>query len=249
VRGLPQARGETNRAKFCSWQIGDAAKRTPERVLNRTDERHRHSWALQMFMARNTSNPSAQLRTDWVRFLMSLSLRDPATVAKNTAHAKAGLIDKLNMNPEEYEAARGTGDPPTFAEWVQVNVPYRLNNIGKEMLPALIENEALGTFHMRMRWFVFDLVSSGITLLNCDRPYIRVFGLKDEGCVVIPSISPRLAFIATHSEGNAERLLKSGTTILAKEINAQVVGQAVKHVYGTTTNHVQFVENRLVPVA
>jgi hypothetical protein len=32
------------------------------------------SRALQILMARNTSNTSARLRTDWVRFLMSLSL-------------------------------------------------------------------------------------------------------------------------------------------------------------------------------
>jgi hypothetical protein len=153
------------------------------------------------------------------------------------------------MNPEEYEAARGADDPPTFVEWIQVNDPYRLNNIGKEMLPALIENEKVGTIMMQMRWFVFDLVSSGITLLTCDRPYIRIFGLKDERCVIVLPISPRLAFIATHSEGTAERLLKAGIKFLAKEINARIVAQAVSHVYGSTTNHLLFVENRLDPVA
>ena len=207
------------------------------------------SRALQILIARNTPHPTIETRTDWTRFLMSLALRDPATVAKNTADARAGLIDKLNTNPEEYETARAADDPPTFVEWMQVNDPYRLDNIGKEMLPALIENEQIGTIIMQMRWFVFDLVSSGITLLTCDRPYIRTLGLKDERCIIVLPISPRLAFIATHSQGIAERLLKAGAKILAKDINARIVAQAVKHVYGVTTNHLRFVENRLAPVA
>jgi hypothetical protein len=207
------------------------------------------SRALQILMERATPNPTIAMRTDWTRFLMSLSLRDPPTVAKTNDAARTGLIEKLNLNPDEYEAAKGTGDPPTFVEWVQVNAPYLLRNIGNEMLPELIENERVGTILMQMRWFVFNLITSGITLLTCDRPYIRILGRNDDRCVVVLPISPHLAFIATHSQEIAERLVKTGTRRLAKEINAQIVAQATKHVYGTTTTHLRFVENRLVQIS
>jgi hypothetical protein len=89
---------------------------------------------------------------------------------------------------------------------------------------------------------------SNLTLLTSDRPYIRIHGLKDPHCVIVLPLSPRLAFVATHSIEVQQALLRQGTRQLVKSINARLVAQAVKHVYGTDNSHLRFVENRLCPL-
>jgi hypothetical protein len=203
--------------------------------------------ALKILLARNTPNLSEKTRTDWTRFLMSLCLRDPATLSKIKEDARKGLEAKLLSDPEEYLAARGNSEHPTLLAWVEAHAPAILPNIGTLWLPNMIDNEQIGTIIMRMRWAIFDLSSSGFTLLTSDRPYIRIHGLKDPQCVIALPISPRFAFVATHDLDTQKKLLRSGTTALAKSINAHVVAQAVKHVYGSTDAHLRFIKNRLCP--
>jgi hypothetical protein len=206
------------------------------------------SKALRILLAHNNLNLTPETRTDWVRFLMSLSLRNPEAVANTNAEMRAGLADKFSRHSDWYEANKKANDPPTFVEFVQNNMPLVLENSGKLYLPDFIENQGIGTVLIQMRWFTFDLGNSAFTLLTGDRPFIRTFGLKDQRCVVVLPISPRFAFVATHAAEVDLRLRPADPAQLAKDINARIVAQAVKHVYGASDHHLRFVENRLAPV-
>jgi hypothetical protein len=231
LEGYPAAQRQWIETSYMAPKVDDPAAR-----------------ALQVLLAHNTPNLSAETRTDWTRFLMSLWLRDPTTLAQTHEEARAGLLGKLAQNPEEYEAAKSADDPATFHEWVETYIPHLLDNVGKIFMPELIDNAEVGTVMMQMRWSAFDLSSSGISLLTSDRPLIRIYGLKDKRCVVVLPISPRMAFIATNALETERGLLRAGTARLAKDINARVVAQAIKHVYGASCGHLRFVENRLAPV-
>jgi hypothetical protein len=206
------------------------------------------SRAMRVLLEQKTPNPSDEVRSDWTRFIMSLALRDPATMKKNVFEAQQGLIAKLSEKPEEYQALRGPDDPFTFTEWVEINMPQVLPNIGKLFLPDFIENQELGTIIVRMRWAVFNLTRSGVTLLTSDRPCIRTQGLKDPHCVIVLPLSPHFAFVATHSVDVQRALLREGTVRLAKDINARIVANAIKQVYGISGSHLRFVENRFAPI-
>ena len=206
------------------------------------------SEALAALMSRQSfPDLSVKTRHDWTRFLMAMALRDPATMAKIKADARRGLEARLLDDPEEYEEAKGDSPHPTLLAWAQAHTPALLENIGVLYLPDLIENEQIGTVIIRMRWATLDLSRSAHTLLTSDRPYIRTSGLKDPECVIVLPLSPHLAFVATHGPEQQRRLLRLGTMHLVKCINAHVVAQAVKHVYGDSDRHQQFVENRLCP--
>jgi hypothetical protein len=205
------------------------------------------SKALRILLAHNNLNLPLETRTDWVRFLMSLSLRNPEAVANSNAEMRAGLADKFSQHRDWYEANKKANDPQTFVEWVQNNIPLVLENSGKLHLPDFIENPDIGTVLIQMRWFTFDLGSSAFTLLTGDRPFIRTLGLKDQRCVVVLPISPRFAFVATHVPEVDRHLRGLDPTQLVKYINAGIVAQAIKYVYGLSEGHLQFVENRLAP--
>ncbi len=205
------------------------------------------SKALRILLAQNSLDMTPETRTDWVRFLMSLILRNPEAVANTNAEMRAGLTAKFSQHSDWYEANKAPNDPPTFVEWAQNNIPLVWDNSGKLHLPDFIENPGIGTVLIRMHWFTFDLGNSAFTLLTGDRPFIRTHGLKDQRCVVVLPISPRFAFVATHAPEVDLHLSRVDPAQLVKDINARIVAQAVKHVYGASDCHLQFVENHLVP--
>jgi hypothetical protein len=184
---------------------------------------------------------TSEMRADWVRFLMSLNLRDPTTVAEISDAMRRELINQLCG---WYEANKTASDPPTFAEWAKCNTPLNIfENSGRLYLPNFIENSEIGTDLIRMHWLTCDLQSRGITLLTGDRPLIQTHGLKDQGSIVILPISPRFAFVATRTPEIARSLRLLEPKRLVKYINEMIVAQAVKHVYGSSDRHLRFVEN------
>jgi hypothetical protein len=221
--GFPNAQKQWIEKYFMTPVVDDPASRAFNRLVN------------------GKELPS-NMKPDWVRFLMSLNLRDPATVTEISDAMRRELTNQLCG---WYEANKTATDPPTFAEWAKNNAPLNIfENSGKLYLPNFIENSGIGTDLIRMHWFTWDLQSSGITLLTGDRPLIQTHGLKDQRSVVILPISPRFAFVATRAREIADSLHQVKPKRLVKYINEMIVAQAVKHVYGSSDRHLRFVENR-----
>jgi hypothetical protein len=205
--------------------------------------------ALQILLAANGAGLTAEPRIAWARFLMSLSLRDPDAVAKIGVDVRDELFARLSHYGDLYDANRTANDPQTVVEWAKKHMPLVLDNVGKLHLPDFIDNSGVGDVLVQMRWFTFDLASGGVTLLTGDRPFIRTYGLKDRRCIVILPLSPRHVFVATNSRETDRGLQRAKPEHLARDINARIVAQAKKHVYGTSNHHKRFVENRLAPLA
>src|SRR5262249_23512187 len=74
------------------------------------------SKALRILLARKNSDLTPETRTDWVRFLMSLSLRNPEAVANTDAEMRTGLTAKFSQHSDWYEANKAPNDPPIFVE-------------------------------------------------------------------------------------------------------------------------------------
>ena len=74
-------------------------------------------------------------RSDWVRFLMSLRVRQPDIVQKLKTDSSQHLAKTLGQQPEEYDEIAQRDDAPTLAEWTE------------QQFPGLIENFGLSFFH------------------------------------------------------------------------------------------------------
>ncbi len=204
------------------------------------------SRAIKILIDRAPERLTAQTRVDWTRFLMAMRLRDPHTLAQITALAQDVLKTNLSKPDDKgYLAAKAEKDPATLYEWVEKNAPHVIENVGKTFLPGLIDHEEIGNHMINMRWCTFDVKAGGVPLLTGDRPFVATTGLSDSKCVVALPLSPRLIFIATNNEETEWRLRHASVKRLAKAMNANIVGQAIKHVYGDSDRQLRFVENRL----
>jgi len=96
-----------------------------------------------------------------------------------------------------------------------------------------------------MRWATLDFSASDLDLLTSDQPFIMTHGLEEQRCVIAFPLSPRLAFFALHDPKQEQKILQQTITKIAKSLNESVVSQAHRHVYGASSAHLRFVENRL----
>jgi Protein of unknown function (DUF4238) len=228
LEGFPPEQEAWVETDYMSPVVDEPASKAPEDLL-----------------AGDLASMDGAMKTDWTRFLMSLSLRNPEAIAQLNGEMRRTLIAKLVNNHAWYETYKQSGDPATFAEWVERHIPTILASAGTLHLPTFVDNPEIGTLMLRLHWFTFDLGGGGVDLLTSDRPFVRSHGLKDARCLIVVPLSPRIVFVAAHARETAQGLWRLPPERLAADINARVVAQAVKAAYGSTMSHKRFVENRL----
>jgi hypothetical protein len=227
LHGYPPERAQAIETEFMGPHVDEPASR-----------------ALKILVARDFSGMTDEMRVAWTRFLMAVRLRDPHALTEQSTLARNLLKDDLLVDPE-YQSLRKDTDPPNAYEWVQKEHPRFLENIGKLFLTRMINHQKIGDHIINMCWARIDLSASAVSLLTGDRPFIATHGLADARCILAFPLSPRFLFIATNNPQLVQQVLDRGFTHIAKAANANTVGQAIKHVYGSSGSHLEFVEKRL----
>jgi hypothetical protein len=203
--------------------------------------------AFNTLITRNYAVLTAKVCADWTRFLLSLSLRDPQSLVEIQKSHLDVLRANMSRPDAEYDATKRVCDPATPYEYVEEHAPHLLTNLGKTLLPKLIEHEEICTHIMRMSWKVIDLSSSKVDLLTADRPVLQYEGLAHQNCLITLPLSPSFLFVAANRQDIFDQILQRHTlTDIAKKANSDVVARAIKYVYGKTNKYLRFVERRLV---
>jgi hypothetical protein len=130
---------------------------------------------------------------------------------------------------------------------VERYTPALFSEAGKSFLPGIIDNPRIGNTILKMGWWTWTLDSEHYfpDLLTSDSPVFRSHGLGDERCLIALPISPRRAFFATRNSATLNPVMAHGTARVAKQLNASMVKQAQKYVFGSSDRHLRFVEKRL----
>jgi hypothetical protein len=103
-------------------------------------------------------------------------------------------------------------------------------------------NEKLGTKINCLDWSVLNLPPlRAHRLLTSDRPVVR-WGLDAAGGHIIIPIGPQKLFVAAKDDTVIKRLHSHDPRSVSAEVNKQVVGQAVKYVYGEDEARLSFVK-------
>ena len=186
------------------------------------------------------------MKRAWARFLMSLALRNPQTLAALKTDMRQQLIAQLRIKPEIQEEHRASGDPRDIVAWIEDRFPSSfLNGSGTLVLPLFIE-ELSKPLHA-MCWFICDLGDAATSLLTSDRPLFGQHGFGDPRCIVALPLSPRLLFVAANTRESIQTFAQRQPETIVGLINERLVTQAVAHVYGNTKEHRPMVEKYLRP--
>lgn len=192
-------------------------------------------------MLRPGNQLSAQQRSVWTRFLMSLRVRTPEVIERVRADAADDLRRRLTEQPDEYDALRGADDPATLHDFIERHRPGFVADFGIRMLPDLMNHAPVARTIFQMYWWAQSFDGATVDLLTSDRPLIIVPALNDRQCVLALPLTPRLAFFATHSFEIAKRIGTTPASRLARALNHETVRLADKQVYAANERQTKFV--------
>ncbi|MCC3305669.1 DUF4238 domain-containing protein [Sneathiella sp. HT1-7] len=183
-------------------------------------------------------------RSDWVRFLMSLRVRQPDIVQKLKIESEEQLTKTLAQQPEEYDVISENGDPPTLVEWTEQQSPGHIENFGLLFFHEIASNPEVGDKIFKMKWWLWDFTNVSFDLLLGDHPCVFTKGIDDPNLIIALPISPKKAFMATNSEGVAATIRKQVPKQLAMRLNESSLNQARARIYARNTSPKRFIQNR-----
>lgn len=201
------------------------------------------SKALELLLAGGLPTLSDAMKRAWARFLMSLALRNPETLAMMNAEMRQQMIALRCANSEVQEGYRASGDPRDLSEWIEDQYPPIMKRAGTLRLPLFVE-ELSKPFHS-MRWFVFDLGGAVTALMTSDRPHFEQHGFGDPRYIMALPLSPRFLFVAARAPETIRALTSQFPDSIVDMINERLVRQASVQVYGSSRAHLGMVEKHL----
>jgi Protein of unknown function (DUF4238) len=189
---------------------------------------------------------TAEVRSAWSRFIMSLIIRNPESVGKHRVAAEALFKAVLPEIEADYATRRAPTDPPTYMEYARIHSPNPAGRIFARLMQRVIDSEFSGSRLNSMRWMVLHDPAPKHLLLTSDRPVVMTNGLdKQNGQLIIP-ISPRHVFVATNNS-ETENYIRGvwRNRQLIQQVNERVALQSRKYVYGYSDAQLSFVSSRL----
>ncbi|MEI9410276.1 DUF4238 domain-containing protein [Mesorhizobium salmacidum] len=184
------------------------------------------------------------LRSAWSRFLLSLLLRTPENIEGLRAQWEHTFAKTDTETEAEYANVRQPGRPATFAEYLRSMPVEQIDRYLFGVFIPLVDNVRVGTILNKMVWSVFTAAKTRFEFLTSDRPIVRTPLNIPDGYLALP-IGPRKLFLATNSLDVIRRFQNANQDRLVADMNARVVGGAIKYVYGSSDTQRQFVSNRM----
>ncbi len=183
-------------------------------------------------------------RCSWVRFIMSLRLRQPSIVNDLRLGASEMLRGKLSDQDQLIEAPLNF---PNLEEWTETIFPGAIENFGLSFFHELIDDEFIGTKLINLKWGLVAFSDKDHALLLGDNPCVFHGDIDGANFALMLPISPCCAFVATKGDQVAYELSKADRKKLSKNFNEATVRLATKYIYASNDSSERFILNRRPP--
>lgn len=175
---------------------------------------------------------SKKERIRWAQFISGMRVRTPENINKIKEHSTNWFSKKLDTDNSDYLALKQDKDPADFKDWVELNRPGLIKNIGVGQIPKIVSNPKVLADILAMDWFDLDVSSASRPLLTSDCPCVFTTGLQHKDCVIALPLTPKHAFFAFYNGSKAyHSLMRAHPSEIVKALNYNVVTQANERVY------------------
>lgn len=196
-----------------------------------------------LLMENRKDDWTVELRQAWVTFLLSLLTRHPDDIAAFKAVYVRDFNRASQADQAAYEKVRESHHPATAEEFFATIGHEFLQNMALNNVPNLIFHERAVVSLMNMHWSVAVPPPHGY-FLSSDRPTIRTFLGHANSHWLVP-IGPKRLFVAAEKREYGARIRDVVAAQGWKEVNRQVVRQAVSLGYADDDRHLPFFQKHL----
>jgi hypothetical protein len=183
------------------------------------------------------------IRSGWTRFTMALLHRNPEQVGKFLAIVSQYVAIVKPQYEKLYHDRKDANHPATFDEFWRDILPEVVGRTWIKLIQTTVDSKFVGNHFNSLIWRVLDFKSSR-TFLTGDRPIIMTNGMNSVDSHLAIPIGPRKLFIAAHTTGLADTLMRSKADSVTAFVNDRIVRQARRFCIGVNDAHLSFFEKR-----
>ncbi|MCG2639412.1 MULTISPECIES: DUF4238 domain-containing protein [Bradyrhizobium] len=187
---------------------------------------------------------TAELRSGWSRFLISLIIRHPDVMVDLRTATVKSWKDTEASTQAEYEKTKESHYPATFDEYIAAIDPLIPVKVSLNAIIKAFDNEKLGKHINDMHWSVIDLSKGVHRLLTSDRPLQYMNLANSQGFIALP-ISPTKLFLAANSPQSIMNVRSQKSEKVIREVNLFVVSRARRFVFAQDESQTIFIKKRI----
>jgi hypothetical protein len=184
-------------------------------------------------------------REAWAGFLTTLMSRMPEDIRKVKEHVKGDWLAGIPELQEKYREHKAAADPEHVLDFIKASEDVFFEKGAFEILKRIMAHKTLARQMMSYEWSVLTVERSKFSLLTSDRPLLYTTHMTRNDSHILVPISPHEIFLAVGDRSFANHIKDRSQTDLVRLINAAVVGNADKYVYGVDDRQLRFVQNRM----
>jgi len=179
-------------------------------------------------------------RIAWARFMLSLIYRNRECVETIKTHMANMWDEGTSALEAEWAANRDPHDQRTFAEVTASREPAAAAISATNMMADIIANSRAVPDIASMPWIRIDLRASERPLMTSDRPLVFIPLENPKAYMALP-IGPHDLFVAARDDKFLMALAARNPTLIARQMNKDVVSQARQFVWGVDDDQLDFV--------
>lgn len=184
---------------------------------------------------------SSEERAAWVRFLISLQMRQPNLVGIARASGHATLIDKLQLSDTEKAELKAFDLDGSLLAWLEARAPGLAENFGLSLYPEILTDSVRNFQIAGFAWVVLDLGGLTNDLLVGDAPSLLRGQIDEPDFVWALPLSPTKAFFACSSAETRDRLARVERRHVIARLNAQTLYQVRDRVFARGLGQQKFI--------
>jgi hypothetical protein len=188
---------------------------------------------------------TADERSDFARFLLSLEARYPEHVAKLKTEGAYALRNQLDYDPEVLQALAEPGEVRKPSAILEEDMRLDFASRALLVVQMWVENPKVGGRLVNAAWRVYHLRDSDGTLILGDRPLFRWRGFDHPDCFWLLPLTPTAVFVAANHAKTIHALNRATGLRLRKAANQNTIPQAARYVFVVDDSHNVFIEKNL----
>ena len=187
-------------------------------------------------------NWEAGSRSDWSRFVWSLSLRSPGELQQLRSSAKEAWSSQVPDLQEAYAKSKPEDFPEQVGDYLSQLDPEHQDRFALGIARSLMDHKGIWELINAMHWSVIRFDNYDVPLLTSDRPVWMTQTLTEQDAFLTMPIGPYCLFVAARTLDTMLRLKSRPLRQSVKNQNKITVQHAIRYVYGINDNMLPFVQ-------
>lgn len=177
---------------------------------------------------------TAEERTAWAQFVMTLVFRHPSYIQHIQARLHENILVVTPNSEKAWRRRREKDDPHRLVDKIRQELERNSEELSRhslELANAMMASQRIGTHLVNMIWGQTPIHPLAPGLFTSDRPVYWHGALEEDDCHIIMPVGPKRIFWAVNKPEMSDMIRWVHNEAMVRFMNEQVTRRSLKYVY------------------